>query len=89
MKYIIYIRDYCGVRQELPIIFPNQLVHLDVAKALKGVVGSSKIVAAGEFSSADINPNGFGGSSETIGIKSRGKKDGRIVSSFDYLQGMS
>jgi hypothetical protein len=88
MKYIIYTRDYFGVRQEIPIIFPNQLVHLEVAKALKSVVGSSKIVAAGEFSSLNIDSDGFIGKSTTIGIRSRGKRDGKLIAMFDYKQGL-
>ena len=77
MKYIIYKRIYCGVEQELPIIFPNNLVHLEIAKALKDIVGSSKIIAAGEFSSMNIDDEGFSGKSDT-GIKS-GKKDGDLL----------
>lgn len=89
MKYIIYKRIYCGVEQELPIIFPNNLVHLEIAKALKDIVGSSKIIAAGEFSSMNIDDKGFSGKSDTIGIKSRGKKDGELIKNFDYFSGLS
>lgn len=89
MKYIIYKRTYCGVEQEIPIIFPNQLVHLDVAKALKDVVGSSKIIAAGEFSSLNISAENFNGASQTIGIKSRGDRDGKLIQTFDYMSGLS
>ena len=89
MKYVIYQRNYCGMKQEIPIIFPNQLVHLDVARVLSKVIGSSKIIAAGEFSSMDIGGERFGGTSTSIGIGSRGKMDAAVISNFDYFQGLS
>ena len=84
MKYIVF-RTKDG-RQEIPIIFPNHLVHLEVAKAMSKIVGTSRIVAAGEFSSLEIEANCHGKSS-TIGVKSRGKEDERLIAAFDYVFG--
>ena len=87
MKYIVFEKTILGMKQEIPIIFPNLLVHLDVAKALTKVVETSRIVAAGEFSSLDIDAE-VGGKSTSIGIKSRGKKDEILIAYCDYTGGM-
>ena len=89
MKYIIFTKLIGDLPQEIPILFPNELVHLEVAKALVKVVGTSKIVAAGEFNSMQINSEGFHGKSVSIGIKSRGPRDGVMISLVDYLKGIS
>lgn len=89
MKYIVFQHDIAGIKQEIPIIFPNNLVHLEVAKALTKVIGSSRIVAAGEFSSTDIEADSIGGESTTIGIKSRKMQDKKLIWGIDYTQGLS
>ena len=85
MKYIIF-RDR-KLNREIPILFPNDLVHLEVAQALTKVVGTSIVVAAGEFSSLAIDPEDFGGNSTSIGIKSRAL-DGDLISGLDYNHGV-
>ena len=85
MKYIVF-RTLDG-RQEIPIIFPNTMVHLEVAQALVKLVGTSRVVAAGEFSSLDIDATCHG-SSTTIGIKSREKQDSLMIGNYDYHFGM-
>lgn len=84
MKYIIY-RTIDG-RREIPIIFPNTLVHLEVAQALSKLVETSRIVAAGEFSSLSIEAECHG-KSTTIGIKSREEIDDRLIANYDYSHG--
>lgn len=84
MKYIIYEKKILGMIQKIPIIFPNQLVHLDVAKALTKVIGSSRIVGAGD---CYIKVSGVGGKSTTIGIKSK-KGDEELINTFEYFYGM-
>ena len=85
MKYIVFqTKDGC---QEIPIIFPNTLVHIEVAQALSKIVGTSRIVAAGEFSSLDIDATCHG-KSTTIGIKSREDDDAQLISNYDYHFGM-
>lgn len=85
MKYIVF-RTIDG-RQEIPIIFPNILVHIEVAQALAKLVKTSRVVAAGEFSSLDIDANCHG-KSTTIGIKSREDEDDSLISNYDYHFGM-
>jgi hypothetical protein len=85
MKYIIF-RDR-KLNREIPILFPNTLVHLDVALALSKVVGTSIVVAAGEFSSLAIDSEAFYGQSTSIGIKSRAI-DGDFISGLDYNHGV-
>ena len=86
MKYIVFRKVTGSFQQEIPIIFPNSLVHLEVAQALSKIVGTSKVVAAGEFSSLDIEPN-VSGRSSSIGIGSRGKIDERLIVGNDYNHG--
>jgi hypothetical protein len=84
MKYIIFISK--DGRQEIPIIFPNNLVHLEVAQAMSKLVGTSRVVAAGEFSSLAIDAE-CNGKSTTIGVKSREEQDDRLISNYDYTFG--
>ena len=73
-KYIIY--HDLEHDMELPIIFPNCLVHLDVAKRLKGRVVSAGFVV--------IDPNGdykAFGRSESIGCSSR-EEDSDILGMY-------
>ena len=85
MKYIVFLSAEND--REIPIIFPSTLVHLDVAKVMSKVVGTSKVTAAGELSSLDIDATCHG-ESTTIGIKSRGEVDSRLIAAYDYSFGM-
>lgn len=85
MKYIMYaVRDKSGGIRKIPIIFPSLLNHIDVAKALKQVVGSSIICGAGELS---ILTTGTYGNSSTIGIKAK-ENDDKVINNWDYCFGM-
>ncbi len=66
MKYIIFEKEINGLKHKIPIIFPNSLVHLDIAKALIPIVGTKRIVGAREINLGVISCHG---ESSTIGIK--------------------
>lgn len=85
-KYIVF---GAGL-MEIPVIFPDRLVHVDVAKAIVRAlprvrVVACKVVSAGmlEFPSLECH-----GRSETLGIDSRGEEDSRLILMYDYLHGI-
>lgn len=82
MKYVIFRKEMDTVNVEYPVIFPNYLVHADVAAAMTATgapLDGFKPVAAGEY-------NGFAcsGESSTLGLKSREEEDAHIIHSADY-----
>lgn len=97
MKYIVLrtvpkMGDSKLVR-EFPIVFPDALVHADVAAALalhlpqlKGAMPC----AAGFLSSMEVGEHGAcHGKSESLGnLKSRGKEDDVLMMCWDYLHGV-
>ncbi len=93
MKYIVLsVSMGPNLTRELPIIFPDCLVHRDVFDAIR--LGSedksmrrAKVVAAGFVSSMSIEGN-CNGRSETLDIKSRGKVDDQLMKMFDYTHGI-
>jgi hypothetical protein len=105
VKYIIIkaTHGYEGgivLERELPFIFPDYMVHEDVAKIQMELVRSYhhpeanvkdeivvSIVAAGFISSLSIE-GGCHGYSETLKIASRGKQDDDLIRTLDYLHGI-
>lgn len=85
MKYIILydeIRD-----QHIPLIFPDMLVHADVAKSItRALPNPTYPVAAGEISVGILGYecHGF---SETLKLQSR-PQDASIINSMDYCHGL-
>lgn len=83
MKYIIFHIDSDPPRK-VPIIFPSNLVHKQVAQASSKLVDSSKIYSAGELVCRVKNVQGH---SSTIGIKSK-LNDTEIINNYDYQFGL-
>lgn len=88
MKYIMLkLEDQC---KNIPVIFPDILVHAHVAAAItrtlemQGVRGA-KVVSAGKI---DITAHGAGGESETLCIESRGERDTDVVNQYPYMHGI-
>lgn len=77
MKYVM-LKVKCGdITHFYPVIFPNILVHADVARAMQAVIRMGAVVhSAGEFNCDD--PLCYG-KSETLGVKSDEKDDHRIM----------
>jgi hypothetical protein len=73
--------------QNIPIIFPSDLVHDDVAIACRSINGleNTDIVSAGDY---DIIDNLCYGESETLNIKSRLEEDSAIILTYDYVHGI-
>ena len=91
MKYIVLSQEIgANLIREVPIIFPNYLIHAEVAEAIiKGCSGFSgaKAVSAGECSSTDLNPKCHG-KSTTLNVESRGEEDSQLFPMYDYFHGI-
>lgn len=103
MKYVVlYVLDHDKEHRELsareiPIIFPNELVHADVyhtvadmlmKQAEKGTFRAVTSVSAGDVNSMDLGKKGLcHGQSETLKLK-RGVVDDALIGCYDYLHGI-
>lgn len=91
MKYIVLEIKNGETKREWPIIFPDMMVHSDIANVIQKHLNQqnqeSRIIAAGSVSF-------FGGKvrcdsgSETLNIESRGSEDEKLIKMFDYLHGI-
>lgn len=83
MKYIIIVRDLGrGTLVAYPILFPNMLVHADVAKnMLRGELRGCKVDSAGFLSCIDHTCYGR---SESLNIDSKPERDSNIIQMLDY-----
>ena len=89
MKYIMFRRQVGDMQQDIPVMFPNTLNHSEVAEALKNAVRVNGgpdpvVVGAGEVILAGAT---CVGSSESLGVKSRGRVDARIIDYGEYTGG--
>lgn len=84
MKYIMYEKEINELKRKIPIIFPSELVHIQVAKALKDLVGTSIIVGAGDFNLLTLECTG---KSTTLGIGSK-EGDSSIIKNYEYSHGL-
>lgn len=95
MKYIVVEVTQAGIVRELPFIFPEAFVH----KSMFGYVqreylfehqaDSVRCVGAGFINSVGVAPaGGCYGESESLGVKSRGELDDKLIPSLDYTHGI-
>lgn len=84
MKYVMFIKDEGGdFPIAYPVLFPNNLVHQEVAEALMaGPLEGFKVRSAGELTSVGKG-QGVTGKSDTIGVQSH-PDDERIINMQDY-----
>lgn len=90
MKYIlIKCISEDGFHHNIPILFPEILVHELVFKSLLPMLqenhqsDSFEVIGAGDFDSNNLSLANFKGYSESLGVKSRGEEDRLIFSSID------
>jgi len=94
MKYIVMQRKYAGMIKEVPIIFPNELVHKHVAMALLSLNGNpynfiNKVASAGDVAiEADYSEIHCTGRSDTLNIDSRGDIDENLIIMCEYGVGL-
>lgn len=85
MKYIMFKQDQGELSKLIPVIFPNDLVHEDVAKALQQtVLKDHSIFSAGSISPLNLIAEGH---SETLGIASSPEVDSYVIKMNDYGAG--
>ncbi len=92
MKYIVVEIKNGETKREWPIIFPDTLVHRQVADIVQDHLAidlkqDSKAIAAGSISFFGGKVRCFG-ESETLNLESRGKEDEKLIKMFDYLHGI-
>ena len=89
MKYIVLeIRIADQYKREWPIIFPDMMVHKQVADIIQDHLAiDSRAIAAGSISFFGEQIHCFG-ESETLNLESRGKEDEKLIEMFDYLHGI-
>jgi len=88
MKYIVLRRRGPGDLSVLvPVVFPNNEVHSQVAEALlaHATFAGCEVVSAGNCS---LMCAGVGGESETLGLSSRGHLDRVLIEACDYGAGI-
>lgn len=93
MKYIVMKVVNKDVERELPILFPDALVHKTMAQIVTHIAfrdlgcASASCVAAGFISSAAVGAGCYG-ESESLGIESRGEEDDKLIGMLDYNHGI-
>lgn len=90
MKYIMFRHKFGeGVVQDIPVIFPNQLIHKFMAKRLVHALSFDHNIRAEVVSAGSINAEGVCyGESETLGVKSR-PQDTEIIRHYDFTGGIA
>lgn len=76
MKYIIMAKDFGTVIHRVPIIFPNTLVHSDVAVATANILTGYEPVSAGEY---DPVSGSCSGRSSTLGLEASDEDSSTIL----------
>lgn len=89
MKYVMFSVEVGGVTKLVPIIFPDFMVHEDVAIAIKSILEEThkftpKIESAGDI---DLGRVECSGESETLKLKSRAQ-DSHIINQYNYFHGL-
>lgn len=94
MKYVMLEITLAGGEAppfKLPVIFPDKLVHKDMAMHVKSVAWATwprcnvNVVSAGEIQLSDVQ---CFGKSETLGVESREDADAHVIETYDYLHGI-
>jgi len=89
-KYIMIQSKHGDVTYNWPIIFPDKMIHSEVAGCARMMVpvkGSvTGIVSAGKIEHLEVN--GLGGDSETLSLDSRPEQDSAIIEMYSYLHGI-
>lgn len=89
MKYVMLSVEVAGITKMVPIIFPDFMIHEDVAKAVRSILTEThkftpKIESAGDI---DLGVCECSGRSETLKIESH-PRDSVTVSQYTYFHGL-
>lgn len=91
-KYVMLEVELGEVSQMVPIIFPDFMIHEDIAKCIQDVLKQNHQMDSKAVSAGDINYIGSDymmcfGESETLKL-SADPKDARIIITYEYLHGI-
>lgn len=89
MKYVMFKKVTGTLTIYHPVIFPNHLVHADIAQALTGYQVSPPLAGFTVDSAGEWNGFECSGSSSTLGIDSKPERDTRIIAMNDYGGGLT
>jgi hypothetical protein len=89
-KYIMFENKIGDTTVIFPVIFPDKMVHDDVAQALRRYQpgwhhDGVRPISAGKIE--HVNVEGLGGDSETLKLKSK-PFDEKIIELYSYLHGV-
>jgi hypothetical protein len=86
MKYIMLKRGTGADEQLVPVIFPDFLNHIDVAKAMTAGLALSRatVLSAGSCAVLCMSAEG---KSTTLGVEAR-HEDAQVINVYDYCQGL-
>jgi hypothetical protein len=90
MKYIMFSITIGSIQFKVPIIFPNNLVHSEIAQAMLPVFQrhfgecSPVVISAGDYDPID---SVCYGKSETLKV-SASPDDGKIILTYAYTHGV-
>jgi hypothetical protein len=90
MKYVMFRVKYGAVSRDVPVMFPDILVHEEVAKAMIPCLwrhfdsANISLVSAGDFDQIECKCSG---ESTSLGLKAR-PEDGDIILRYAYRHGI-
>ncbi len=90
-KYIMFENKVGDTTIMFPVIFPDKMVHKEVATVLRHCQpgwhhGGVAAVSAGVISKLEVK--GVGGESETLNLESFGQEDEDIINNYNYAHGI-
>lgn len=82
MKYVMFVRKIGTMEYAYPIIFPDVLVHADVAKFMhRGDLRDAHLDSAGFISPIAMECHGR---SESLNLDSKPARDTQVIRMSDY-----
>ena len=86
MKYIMFVTED---GQNLPVVFPDALIHAGVARSMERAFVMSELRGVKPVSAGfcDVEAMSMHGESETLSLDSRGDRDKNIVNQYKFLYG--
>lgn len=90
-KYVMFETKLADCIVHVPVIFPDKLVHKDIADYMTMALMTTfkvpvKTVSAGKIE--HVTADGLGGDSETLKLKSH-PEDAVIIEAYSYLHGLN
>lgn len=91
-NYLVLSLKRDGVEYQMPIIYPDKLVHSAVAAAMCQVLvdhlpgATATPVSAGQI---EISVDSCSGQSTSLDLASRGEEDEHLIDGFPYFHGIT